>query len=88
MKGIAHIEAIIQSMTPPEERRNPSILNGSRKKRVARGSGMKVQDVNRLVKQFEESRKMMKQLTDMTAKKAKPGAKEYRCVSRFNSSSK
>lgn len=73
-KEIAHIEAIIQSMTP-EERRNPSILNGSRKKRVARGSGMKVQDVNRLVKQFEESRKMMKQLTDMTTKKGKAKGK-------------
>ena len=53
------IEAIILSMTP-EERKNPDILNGSRKKRIALGSGNDIQDVNRLVKQFEETRKMMK----------------------------
>ncbi len=70
-KDIAHIEAIISSMTP-KERRNPDILNGSRKKRIARGSGTRVQDVNRLVKQFEESRKLMKQFSDM-GKKAKKG---------------
>lgn len=70
-KEIAHIEAIISSMTP-KERRNPDILNGSRKKRIARGSGTRVQDVNRLVKQFEESRKLMKQFSDM-GKKAKKG---------------
>lgn len=71
-KELSHIEAIIQSMTP-EERRNPVILNGSRKKRIAKGSGTKVQEVNRLIKQFDESRKMMKQLTDMGAKKGKKG---------------
>ncbi len=73
-KEIAHIEAIIQSMTK-EERRNPSIINGSRKKRIARRSGTRVQEVNRLLKQFEESRKMMKQLTDMSrkGKKGKTG---------------
>lgn len=70
-KEIAHIEAIISSMTP-QERRNPEILNGSRKKRIARGSGTRVQDVNRLVKQFEESRKLMKQFSEM-GKKAKKG---------------
>jgi len=70
-KEIVHIEAIIQSMTI-DERRNPSIINGSRKKRIARGSGTRVQDVNRLLKQFEESRKMMKQLADMS-KKGKRG---------------
>ncbi|NLN87931.1 MAG: signal recognition particle protein [Syntrophomonadaceae bacterium] len=69
-KELAHVEAIIKSMTF-EERRNPQILNGSRKKRVARGSGTKVQDVNRLLKQFEDARKLMKQLTDMTGKKGK-----------------
>ena len=53
------IEAIIRSMTP-EERKNPQILNGSRRKRVADGSGTSIQDVNRLLKQFEETRKMMK----------------------------
>lgn len=53
------IEAIIRSMTP-EERKNPQILNGSRRKRVAEGSGTSIQEVNRLLKQFEETRKMMK----------------------------
>ncbi|SHH15062.1 signal recognition particle subunit FFH/SRP54 (srp54) [Thermosyntropha lipolytica DSM 11003] len=71
-KELAHIEAIIKSMTP-EERRNPEIINGSRKKRIARGSGTRVQDVNRLLKQFEESRKLMKQITDLTSKKGKKG---------------
>jgi len=55
------IEAIIRSMTP-EERENPVILNGSRRKRIALGSGSSIQDVNRLVKQFEETRKMMKMI--------------------------
>ncbi len=71
-KEIAHVEAIIKSMTP-QERSNPAILSGSRKRRIARGSGMRVQDVNRLVKQFEESRRMMKQLTEMSGKKGKKG---------------
>lgn len=53
------IEAIIQSMTP-EERSDPSVLNGSRRKRIAIGSGNDIQEVNRLVKQFEDTRKMMK----------------------------
>ncbi|MGC8865273.1 MAG: signal recognition particle protein, partial [Bacteroidales bacterium] len=53
------IEAIIQSMTP-EERRNPAILNGSRRKRIAVGSGTDVADVNRLIKQFEDTRRLMK----------------------------
>ncbi|NLB87640.1 MAG: signal recognition particle protein, partial [Syntrophomonadaceae bacterium] len=70
-KEIVKIEAIIQSMTPAE-RRDPSIVNGSRKKRIARGSGTKVQDVNRLLKQFEESRKLMKQFADL-GKKGKRG---------------
>jgi len=70
-KEIVHVEAIIQSMTA-QERQNPSKINGSRKKRIARGSGTRVQDVNRLLKQFEESRKMMKQLTD-AGKKGKKG---------------
>jgi len=71
-KDLAHVEAIIKSMTR-EERRNPSLLNGSRKKRVARGSGTKVQEVNRLLKQFEDSRKLMKQFADMGGKKGKRG---------------
>ncbi|NMC98780.1 MAG: signal recognition particle protein, partial [Bacteroidales bacterium] len=61
------IEAIIQSMTP-EERENPMLINGSRRKRIALGSGTDIQDVNRLIKQFEETRKLMKMVT--TNKKA------------------
>ena len=53
------IEAIIYSMTP-EERTNPVILNGSRRQRIAKGSGTTMADVNRLMKQFEDTRKMMK----------------------------
>jgi len=56
------IEAIIQSMTP-QERQNPVILNGSRRKRIASGSGTDIQEVNRLIKQFDETRKMMKMMT-------------------------
>lgn len=58
---IKKIEAIIQSMTP-KERQEPSVLNGSRRKRIAQGSGTRVQDVNRFVKQFMEMRKMMKRM--------------------------
>lgn len=56
------IEAIIQSMTP-EERNNPTVLNGSRRKRIADGSGTTVQEVNKLIKQFDETRKMMKMMS-------------------------
>ncbi len=63
-KAMLHIEAIIQSMTKTE-RANPSILNGPRKKRIANGSGRSIAEVNRLLKQFEELKKMMKQMTDM-----------------------
>jgi len=56
------IEAIIYSMTP-EERGNPKVLNGSRRKRIAMGSGSNIQEVNRLIKQFAETSKMMKKLT-------------------------
>ena len=56
------VEAIIRSMTP-EERANPIILNGSRRKRIALGSGTSVQDVNTLIKQFDETKKMMKMIT-------------------------
>lgn len=64
---IKRIEAIIHSMTPAE-RRDPSLLNGSRRKRIALGSGTKVQDVNRFVKQFMEMRKMMKRMKRMDKK--------------------
>ncbi len=60
-KDLARVEAIICSMTL-RERRNPNLLNGSRRKRIATGSGTHVADVNRLVKQFEQSRQMMKQM--------------------------
>ncbi len=56
------IEAIIKSMTP-EERENPVIINGSRRKRIANGSGTSIQEVNRLIKQFDETRKMMRMMT-------------------------
>src|SRR6056297_92815 len=57
-----HIEAIIHSMTE-EERENPSVINGSRRKRIANGSGTSIQEVNRLLKQFSETRKMMKMVS-------------------------
>ena len=60
-KGMKHIEAIVLSMTP-EERRRPDILNGSRRARIAKGSGSSVPEVNRLVKQFGQMKKMMKQM--------------------------
>ena len=69
-KAMGHVEAIIQSMTPTE-RANPNLLNASRKRRIATGSGRSIQEINRLLKQFEEMKKMMKQLTDM----GKPGKK-------------
>ena len=61
-KRMVHIEAIIQSMTP-KERRNPKIIAANRKIRIAKGSGTRVQDVNQLLKQFEDMQKMMKQFT-------------------------
>ncbi len=63
------VEAIIYSMTK-EERRNPNILNPSRKNRIARGAGVDISEVNRMVKQFEQSRKMMKQMSGMMSGKA------------------
>ena len=62
------IEAIIYSMTPME-RENPSILNGTRRKRIAMGSGTSIVEVNRLVKQFEETAKMMRMMTTGGGKK-------------------
>jgi signal recognition particle subunit SRP54 len=67
-RDVARVEAIIRSMTPVE-RNNPRILNGSRRARIARGSGTTTQQVNALLKQFEEARRMMKQLSGMTPKK-------------------
>lgn len=56
--------AIILSMTP-RERSDPAVINPSRKRRIAAGSGMKVEDVNRLLRQFEQMQKMMKQMKGM-----------------------
>ena len=63
-KELDRVEAIIRSMTLAE-RRNPNILNGSRRKRIATGSGTRVQDVNKLLKNFEQSKKMMKKIKGM-----------------------
>ena len=63
-KKMARIEAMILSMTP-KERRNPDIINPSRKRRIAQGAGVDISEVNRLVKQFEQSRKLMKQMPGM-----------------------
>ena len=62
-KQMGHIEAIVLSMTP-KERRNPDIIKASRKTRIAAGSGTSVQEVNRLLQQFEQMKKMMKQMTN------------------------
>ncbi len=71
-KKMARIEAIIYSMTP-SERSDPGILNPSRKRRVAQGAGVDLSEVNRLVKQFEQTRKMMKQMSGMMGGKGKRG---------------
>ena len=71
-KELLKIEAIIHSMTK-QERIDPSIINGSRKIRIAKGSGTQVSQVNKLLKQFEETRKMMKQMTNM-----KLGGKKFK----------
>src|SRR6056297_1129215 len=73
-KQLDYIEAIISSMTP-EERRDPEEINGSRRKRIAQGSGTKIQDVNRLLKQFKETRKMMKKFSSMEKSMKKKGGK-------------
>ncbi|MBU8922117.1 MAG: signal recognition particle protein [Bacteroidales bacterium] len=66
-KEMKRLEAIIQSMTP-EERRSPQLIDGSRRKRIARGSGTSVQDVNRLLSQFQQMRKMMKKFSGFSGK--------------------
>lgn len=71
-KELIHMEAVINSMTP-EERRNPSIINSSRKRRIAKGSGTSVQMVNRVLKQYQQMRKMMKGL-----KKGRKGMKKIK----------
>ncbi|MDL2274184.1 signal recognition particle protein [Oscillospiraceae bacterium OttesenSCG-928-G22] len=73
-KAISRIEAIILSMTR-EERENPALLNSSRKRRISRGSGTRVEDINRLLKQFDMVRQMTKQMTGMGKRKGKKGKK-------------
>ncbi|MBS5880273.1 MAG: signal recognition particle protein [Clostridium sp.] len=76
-KQMARTQAIIRAMTP-QERRRSDILNASRRKRIARGSGTSIQEVNRLLNQYEASRKMMKQLTNMgKGGKFKKGKKRF-----------
>ena len=71
-KEVKHIEAIILSMTP-EERANVKILNGSRRKRIADGAGVKIQDVNRMIKQFQEMQKTMKKMKNKKINPSKMG---------------
>ncbi|PUB18151.1 signal recognition particle protein [Paenisporosarcina sp. OV554] len=66
-KQMSRVEAIIYAMTP-QEKTTPDIINSSRKKRIAKGSGTTIQDVNRLLKQFEDMKKMMKQMSGMQQK--------------------
>ena len=70
-KEIDHVQAIIRSMTM-DEREKPEKLNASRKKRIAKGSGRSLQEVNRLLKQFNDMKKMMKQMTGGKGKKKNP----------------
>ena len=69
-KSMARMEAMIYSMTP-EERRNPDLMNPSRKHRIAKGAGVDISEVNRMVKQFENMKKMMKKMGNMGGKKGK-----------------
>ena len=71
-KALARTEAIILSMTP-KERENPDILNFSRKKRIAAGCGQRVEDINRLLKQFNMTQQMMKQFSGLGRKKGRKG---------------
>ncbi|PPA72080.1 signal recognition particle protein [Jeotgalibacillus proteolyticus] len=71
-KQLGHVEAIIKSMTM-KEKEQPEVINASRRKRIARGSGRTIQEVNRLLKQFEEMKKMMKQMTTAQLKGKKRG---------------
>ncbi|MBQ7120541.1 MAG: signal recognition particle protein, partial [Oscillospiraceae bacterium] len=78
-RALVRLDAIISSMTP-KERDNPQIINFNRKKRIAAGSGVTVEEVNKLLKQFEASRKMMKQMTSggmgkLLSRKARRGQK-------------
>lgn len=76
-KQLVKVESIIQSMTK-KERINPKILNGSRRKRIARGSGNSIQDVNRLIKQFEEMQRMVKMMSSKSGKSGMMNLKNFR----------
>jgi len=67
-RQMARTEAIIRAMTP-QERRNPALLNGSRRMRIAKGAGVKVADVNQLLKQFQQMQKVMKMMKGGGGKK-------------------
>ena len=67
-----HTEAIVLSMTP-EERQNPSVINGSRRKRIAKGCGLTVEDVNKLLRQFDQMKKLMKQFSGRKGMRGIPG---------------
>jgi signal recognition particle subunit SRP54 len=71
-RGLVRIEAIINSMTPLERRR-PDVLNGSRRKRIAKGSGTSVQEINRLLKQYLQMKKMMKGMKGKWLRRAMGG---------------
>ena len=71
-KRMKHVEAIVLSMTP-EERKNPALLNGSRRLRIARGSGRPISEVNRLLEQFRDMQKMMKKMPPAGACGMPPG---------------
>ncbi len=76
-KQLVVVESIIQSMTK-QERTNPKILNGNRRKRIARGSGNTIQEVNRLIKQFEQMQQMMKMINKNSGKFSLPNTKNFR----------
>jgi signal recognition particle subunit SRP54 len=76
-KELLHVKAIVQSMTP-KERRHPEIINESRRRRIARGSGMKPADVSRLLKQFWQMKDMMKQMSKMQKKMSRMGGLKIR----------
>ena len=71
-KEMGYVEAIIKSMTR-KEREKPEIINGSCRRRIAKGSGTSVQEVNRLIKQFEQTKKMMRQFSDIDKTMKKGG---------------
>jgi signal recognition particle subunit SRP54 len=76
-KQLVKVESIIQSMTKAE-RKDPKLLNGNRRKRIARGSGNSIQDINRLLKQFREMQKMMKSMAGKGGKNLTNKLKNFR----------